>query len=133
VSLYVASRTVEVVVRSRAQAEAQRTADAAALAGVGFLITAPDDADGARAAASEYARMNTVLGRPVEVRPEDIVVDVDSGTVQVRVQGSALLPKVPAWILRHNRVSFSAAAMAEGRAAIPGRPDRTVKRLRLVK
>lgn len=68
-----------------ARGESQRAGEAAALAGAGWLITDPDDADGARARAKEYALLNTVRGNPVVVLDEDIDVILDSSKVRVRV------------------------------------------------
>jgi len=68
-----------------ARGESQRAAEAAALAGAGWLITDSDDAAGARARAKEYALLNSVRGNPVVVLDEDIDVILDSSKVRVRV------------------------------------------------
>ncbi len=68
-----------------ARTESQRVADAAALAGAGSLITAPDDEARARQWAIDYAALNTVLGRIADVRPEDVDVLLDEQKVRVRV------------------------------------------------
>ena len=70
--------------------EAQRTADAAALAGAGtFLmkanLTAEDEAI-ARATAIEFGRRNLVYGDSAEILPEDVEVDLDRGRVTVTVR-----------------------------------------------
>ncbi len=57
-----------------ARTESQRVADAAALAGAGSLITAPDDEARARQWALDYAAENTVLGTIADVRDEDVDV-----------------------------------------------------------
>ena len=72
-----------------ARTESQRTADAAALAGAGSLITQPDDEDRARQWAIDYAAQNTVLGRIADMRPEDVDVLLDEDKVRVRVYNVA--------------------------------------------
>jgi hypothetical protein len=68
-----------------ARTESQRAAEAAALAGAGWLIAAPTDDVGARTRAKEYAWLNTVRGDSVVVLDEDIDVILDSAKVRVRV------------------------------------------------
>ncbi len=68
-----------------ARTGSQRVADAAALAGAGSLITAPDDEARARQWALDYAAKNTVLGKIADVRPEDVDVLLDEHKVRVRV------------------------------------------------
>jgi Flp pilus assembly protein TadG len=68
-----------------ARTGSQRVADAAALAGAGSLITAPDDEARARQWALDYAAKNGVLGTIADVRPEDVEVLLDEHKVRVRV------------------------------------------------
>ena len=68
-----------------ARAESQRAAEAAALAGAGWLLQTPGDEPGARARAMEYGLLNTVRGEGVVVLDEDIDVILDSSKVRVRV------------------------------------------------
>ena len=68
-----------------ARAESQRAAEAAALAGAGWLLQEPADEPGARASAKEYGLLNTVRGQGVVVLDEDIDVILDSSKVRVRV------------------------------------------------
>jgi len=68
-----------------ARAESQRAAEAAALAGAGWLLQEPADEPGARARAKEYGLLNTVRGQGVLVLDEDIDVILDSSKVRVRV------------------------------------------------
>jgi hypothetical protein len=65
--------------------ESQRAADAAALAGAGWLITAPTDSAGARDRAIAYAAQNFVDQLPAVVQRQDIDVNLDSSLVRVRV------------------------------------------------
>ncbi|MDP2529250.1 MAG: pilus assembly protein TadG-related protein, partial [Candidatus Palauibacterales bacterium] len=55
-----------------AHGQAQRAADASALAGAGWLVTVPGDTTGARQAAIHYAARNDILGDSVVVRPGDV-------------------------------------------------------------
>jgi hypothetical protein len=120
--------TVEVATFAVARTEAQRAADAGALAGAAFLIFQPDDEFGARAEAQTFARLNTVRGRTPEVRPEDVVVNLDLGLVSVRVHATVHgLPTLLSWILGVDAVSVSAEAAAEARAPREGRPPKILK------
>jgi len=80
-----AAIAIDVGMLVTARTESQRAAEAACLAGAGWLLTDPDDAAGARARAKEYAQLNTVRGAPVVLRDEDIDVVLDSSKVRVRV------------------------------------------------
>lgn len=103
-----------------ARSEAQRAADAAAHAGAGYFLGAPNDGVGARAAAVSMAAANTVRGQPVTLDPA-LDVDVDmSGSrrlVRVRVlrtEGSGGgVPTLFARILGVPEVGVSASAAAE--------------------
>ncbi len=87
---------VDVGMLFTARSEAQRAADAAALAGAGSLIERPDEVAGpaeaeqrARNIAIDYASQNNVRELMAEVRPEDVQVDLarDRVTVTVRRVG----------------------------------------------
>ncbi len=67
-----------------ARSEAQRVADAAALAGAAALIEVPGDVGRARRIAAEVAAGNAVRNKPVTLLPEDIEVSTISLTVHVR-------------------------------------------------
>ncbi len=80
---------VDVGMLLTARGESQRAAEAAALAGAGWLITDSNDAAGARARAKQYALLNTVRGIPVVLLDQDIDVILDSAKVRVRVNNVA--------------------------------------------
>jgi hypothetical protein len=69
-----------------ARAEAQRTADAAALAGAGILVGRPMDVAGVRAEAMDIALQNPVRGMSTTLLPEDVDVIADSQKVRVQVR-----------------------------------------------
>lgn len=82
--LSVVALAVDVGMLLNARTEAQRTADAAAMAGAGMLIPGPTDEAGARAEAERFGEMNAVQGI-VDIDPvEDVDVDLDELTVTVR-------------------------------------------------
>lgn len=74
---------VDLGMLATARTEAQRTADAAALAGASALVFVPNDKRKAREWAQEYAQLNAVRGTPVTLRDQDIQVIGD--TVRVTV------------------------------------------------
>jgi Flp pilus assembly protein TadG len=86
----VVALAVDVGMLFTARSEAQRAADAAALAGAGELIFAdPGDQETeerARTVAIEYGDMNTVRNAQADVLPEDVEVDVAGGRVTVTVR-----------------------------------------------
>ena len=73
--LGIAALAIDVGMLYNARAEAQRAADAAALAGAGSLLAVPDD-ERARSIAIEFGNENRVQGDPVEVLDEDVDVDL---------------------------------------------------------
>jgi hypothetical protein len=83
VFISMAALAVDLGMLMTARSEAQRTADGAALAGAASLIYRPNNAEGARQWAREYASQNDVRGQQVVLRDEDI--DVIADTVRVRV------------------------------------------------
>ncbi len=98
------------------RSESQKAADAAALAGAGWLITDPDDSAGARVRAIDFAARNNVQRAGASVLPEDVYVDLDSSLVRVRVLNTAdrgnAVPTFLARILGVNSVNVSTVATA---------------------
>jgi Flp pilus assembly protein TadG len=112
-----------------ARTEAQRAADASALAGAAALITDPDDSAGeATALAIEYGARNTVMDIPVVVLPEDVDVDLARARVTVTVRRiSARGTAVPTWfanVFGVSEVDVEARAAAE---AVPTGSARCLK------
>lgn len=66
-----------------ARTEAQRAADASALAGAGWLILNAGDEAGARAEAIDFGGRNDIQGDAVEVLSEDVEIDLGNGFVRV--------------------------------------------------
>ena len=104
-----------------ARTEAQRAADASALAGAAALITDPDDALRAEAFAIDYGARNTVTDIPVVVLPEDVDVDLARARVTVTVRRRADRgTAVNTWFARVfgvNQVDVEARAAAEAAPA----------------
>ena len=69
-----------------ARGEAQRVADAAALAGAGGFIESPDNETHVRNRAIEYGGLNEVRKTSVVLEPEDVVVDMANKRVTVTVR-----------------------------------------------
>lgn len=65
--------------------EAQRTVDAAALAGAGRLLIDSDDSLGAANTAIAFAARNNVAGSPATLLPGDVDVDLPNWTVTTRL------------------------------------------------
>lgn len=76
---------VDVGMMVTARTEAQRVADASALAGAGILAVEPENDGGARTEAISYALKNSVQGTPAVVLPGDVGVDLGASTVAVTV------------------------------------------------
>jgi hypothetical protein len=100
-----------------AKTEAQRVADAAALAGAGTLLANPLTPEAARAAAIDWASRNQVRGTDAEVLPMDVDVIADSQKVRVRVfrtldRGNAV-QTLFARVLGFDQVNVSAVAAAQ--------------------
>jgi hypothetical protein len=98
-----------------AKGEAQRVADAAALAGAASFIEAPDDEDRARNLAVEYAARNDVRRESVVLEPEDVVVDAEAMrvTVSVRRTGDRAIGTWFARVFGVDAVDVVAQATAE--------------------
>lgn len=125
---------IENAVRGVAQAEAQMAADAGALAGAGWLLIQPAGEPTAKAKAAEHANLNRVGYRTGQVLPEDVVVNLDSGTVRVEVHARAYgVPPVLAWILGVDEVRVTAVATAETRGGPSDPPMGRVEQHRIPK
>ncbi len=88
--LSIVALAVDVGMLYDVRTEAQRTADAAALAGAGTFIMDPqldasDEAD-ARATAIDIGGRNLVYGDSAQILPEDVEVDLARGRVTVTVR-----------------------------------------------
>lgn len=104
-----------------ARAEAQRAADAAALAGASAFLNFPADMQGAAASEAEqraqrYASLNRIRGRP----PSNVAADANrnggrSATVTVRQDTVAL------WFARLLGVEHSAVEASATASAVPAR------------
>lgn len=86
VFLGIAALAIDLGLLFVARSEAQRTADAAAHAGAGYFLVAPNDEAGARNAAVAVAGANTVRGDSVTLDPDDIDVDMTGNRRLVRVR-----------------------------------------------
>lgn len=100
-----------------ARAEAQRAADAAALAGLQAMIERPDLPGRARQIAEQFAAANTVRGTPVSLDPSDIEFSVMPDTFfQVEVHRTEArgnpIPMFFAGIMGFNTMDVSAVATA---------------------
>jgi len=83
---------VDVGMLFTARGEAQRVADAAALAGAGAFLDGWDSSwveEVAVSNAVEYGALNTVRARSVEILPEDVEVDMTTHRVTVTVRRTA--------------------------------------------
>lgn len=93
---------VDVGLLYSARGEAQKAADAAALAGAGNFLAVPDDGAAAGQVAETIGELNTVRERGVEIEPpEDVVVDLAAKRVTVTVRRIAARGNaVPAFFAR---------------------------------
>ena len=118
-----------------ARTESQRVADAAALAGAGSLITAPDDDVRARQWAIQYAALNTVHGQTAVLQDQDVDVLLDEDKVRVRVynvetRGNAIATifgRVLGWQSRDVSTVAAAEVVVAGAGVCPlpvALPDR---------
>jgi Flp pilus assembly protein TadG len=115
--LSIVALAVDVGMLFNTRSEAQRAADAAALAGAGSLIVQPGDADRAHGVATEYGERNTVYGDLADLLAEDVDVDLAQGRVTVTVSRlNSRGNSVPTWFARFfgaNEVDVAARAVAE--------------------
>ncbi|MGD8496670.1 MAG: pilus assembly protein TadG-related protein [Gemmatimonadales bacterium] len=80
---------IDVGMMTATRSEAQRVADAAAMAGAGALIQTPDNSAYARAQARETAGRNEIRGSRAQVLDQDVDVDLSTREVTVRVLRTA--------------------------------------------
>ncbi|MEN8375193.1 MAG: hypothetical protein ABFS34_07065 [Gemmatimonadota bacterium] len=114
VVLAIVARALERADSGYARSVAQSAADAAALAGASSFLDAHDDERLARQSATDYVRSNET-GR-VMLAPEDILIDLKEGMIQVRVEARvSSLPAPLAWLagVRPSVVTATAAAEAQ--------------------
>jgi hypothetical protein len=106
-----------------ARSEAQRVADAAALAGASVFMDLPEPADvgaAAEARAREYARLNVVRNRPVADEDVEVQVLLNQARVRVWIRRDGL----PAWFSRFlGRDGLAVRAMAAAEATTDGSTD----------
>lgn len=112
---------IDVGLLTTARLEAQRAADAAALAGAGAFVGSPGNEDLARALAVQFAAQNKVRGSGVVLEEDDIEVNTEDLTVTVTVyriadRGTAV-PTLFARVLGINQVDVAATATAEAAPA----------------
>ncbi|MGB5303992.1 MAG: pilus assembly protein TadG-related protein, partial [Gemmatimonadota bacterium] len=117
----VVALAIDVGLMTTARVEAQRAADAAALAGAGAFISSPGNGGLARVLATEFAAGNTVRSESVTVLEDDIVIDTDALTVTVfvrrnRERGNAI-PTFFAKVFGVDEVDIAAMATAEAAPA----------------
>lgn len=117
----VVALAIDVGLMTTARVEAQRAADAAALAGAGAFIVSPGNGGLARVLALEFAARNTVRSESVTLLEDDIVIDTDALTVSVfvrrnRERGDAI-PTFFAKVFGVNDVNIAAMATAEAAPA----------------
>ncbi|MGH7572478.1 MAG: pilus assembly protein TadG-related protein [Gemmatimonadota bacterium] len=118
----VVALAIDVGMMLNSKSEAQRAADAGAMAGAGMLLSmwGADDAvsgPAAEAEAIKFGEMNNVFDQMADVRPEDVDVDLVDDEVTVRVtretsRGNAVLT----WFARVfgvNEVDIGADATAK--------------------
>jgi len=118
----IAALAVDLGLLFNARTEVQRVADSAALAGAAGLIDSPGDEVLARQLATEYALRNDVRAMGIELRPEDIDVELDRDRVRVRAYRSTArgtgLANLFARVFGVAESSVAAVAAAE--AAVAG-------------
>ena len=117
----VVALAIDVGLMTTARLEAQRAADAAALAGAGAFVGSPGNGGLARSLATQFAAQNKVRADAVTVQEGDIVIDTDALTVQVTVyrnreRGTAI-PTFFARVFGVNEVNIAATATAEAAPA----------------
>ncbi len=117
----VVALAIDVGLMTTARLEAQRAADAAALAGAGAFIASPGNGALARVLATEYAARNDVRFESVTLLEDDIAIDTDALTVEVTVyrnrgRGNAI-PTFFARVFGVQDVNIAATATAEATPA----------------
>ncbi len=117
--LSVVALAVDVGMLLNARTEAQRAADSAALAGAGSIINYADSdtAGQATTQAIRFGELHDVAGEPVDLEPDDVVVDEAQGIVRVTVHRDSVRGgPVSTWFARvfgRNLVDVSAVAAAQ--------------------
>ena len=117
----VVALAIDVGLMTTARTEAQRAADAAALAGAGAFVGSPGNEELARVLATKFAAENRVRRQPVTVLEDDVIIDRDALTVTVyvyrnRERGDAI-PTFFARVFGINEVEIAAMATAEAAPA----------------
>jgi hypothetical protein len=111
---------VDLGMLANSRTEAQRVADAAALAGASSLVFLPGNEQNARQWAKDYASRNTVRGQPISLRDQDI--DIVGDTVRVRVlrteSHGGQVPTTFARVMGIGGVDISAVAAAEASSQV---------------
>ena len=119
--LSVVSLAIDVGALTSARTQAQRAADAAALAGAGGFVQSPGNDLLARALATEYGTRNKVQGEAVNLLESDIEIDKDLLTVKVTVFRTAdrdnAIPTFFARVFGVDEVDVAATATAEAAPA----------------
>jgi len=123
--LSVLALAVDLGLRFATRSEAQRAADAAALAGASafmdpFIVTREAQEAEAERRALEYALMNHILGQPIDSGEVHIDVIGDSAKVRVTVRRTGL----PTWFARLFGIdSMAVSARAAAAVATSGQTD----------
>lgn len=119
--LSIVALAVDIGMLFTARGEAQRVADAAALAGAASFIEAPDNGARARDIAVQFAAANTVRDDAVALIDEDVEVDVARHRVSVTVRRTAERgAAIATWFARIfgvDEVDVAARATAEAAPA----------------
>ena len=112
----IAALAIDVGMLLTARTEAQRAADAGAMAGAGMLISAPGDDAAARNEAQDFATMNAVIGITPSVLDEDVEI-IAGDRLRVSVRNTAErgnpIPTFFARVFNINAVDVGAVAAAE--------------------
>jgi Flp pilus assembly protein TadG len=87
--LSVVALAIDIGMLLNSRSEAQRAADAGAMAGAQSLIPEPTDADRAEDFAIEFGEKNNVFDELASIQPQDVDVDTEDGRVTVRVRREA--------------------------------------------
>lgn len=119
--LSVVSLAIDVGALTAARGEAQRAADAAALAGASAFVQSPGNDLLARSLAVEYGAQNDVRGDAPELLEGDVEIDTDALTVKATVyrvseRGTAI-PTFFARVFGVDEVDVAATATAEAAPA----------------
>ncbi len=119
VFLGMAALAVDIGILLGARTEAQRTADAAALAGATILLADGQNEALARSTAIDWAARNLIRNESVVVEPGDVDVELQNGLVRVRVfRTSARGSAVPNIFAR--AIGFPTSDVATWAAAVAG-------------